>query len=159
MYVSPCLCCSCVEGLDYGCFAKPRLWSHTACRGWNGQAALGVRLAFSNVHFVQGSSGNHEDEIMQAGLDEMLAQEETAEQDVLAQLRQRAASLERDLLQRSLDGLAPNSKVQILSIPICSCCPQSQYHSDTKVLQHCTLDRHCSEGIVNLTTEEVACTG
>ena len=49
---------------------------------------------------------------MQAGLDETLAQEEAAEQDVLAQLRQRAASLERDLLQRCLDGVSPNSKVR-----------------------------------------------
>ena len=60
---------------------------------------------------MQGSSGNHEDDIMHTGLDETLAQEEADEQEVLAQLRQRAASLERDLLQRSLDGLAPNSKV------------------------------------------------
>ena len=65
---------------------------------------------------MQGSSGSHEDEIVQAGLDEILAQEEAAEQDVLAQLRQRAASLERDLLQRSLSGLAPNSKVALLCV-------------------------------------------
>ncbi len=61
---------------------------------------------------VQGQSGIHEDEVMGVGLDATLAQEEAAEQDVLTQLRNRAASLERDLLQRSLDGLAPNSKVQ-----------------------------------------------
>ena len=48
---------------------------------------------------------------MQVGLDETLAQEEAAEQDVIAQLRQRAACLERDLLQRDLNGLTPNSKV------------------------------------------------
>lgn len=63
------------------------------------------------VDGLQGEVGSHEDDIMQVGLDETLAQEEAAEQDVLAQLRQRAASLERDLLQRALDGLAPNSKV------------------------------------------------
>lgn len=63
---------------------------------------------------IQGQPGVHEDEIMGLGLDALLAQEEAAEQDVLTQLRTRAASLERDLLQRSLDGLAPNSKVQCL---------------------------------------------
>lgn len=51
---------------------------------------------------------------MQGSLDVVLAQEEAAEQDVLAQLRQRAASLERDLLQRALDGVMPNSKVGAL---------------------------------------------
>ena len=64
---------------------------------------------------VQGQAGVHEDEIMGVGLDALLAQEEAAEQDVLTQLRNRAASLERDLLQRSLDGLAPNSKVHRLN--------------------------------------------
>ena len=63
------------------------------------------------VNVLQGEVGSHEDDIMQVGLDDTLAQEEAAEQDVLAQLRQRAASLERDLLQRALDGLTPNSRV------------------------------------------------
>ena len=66
------------------------------------------------VNVLQGEAGSHEDDIMQVSLDETLAQEEAAEQDVLAQLRQRAASLERDLLQRALDGLTPNSKVRVL---------------------------------------------
>ncbi len=61
---------------------------------------------------LQGQSGLHEDEIMGVSLDASLAREEAAEQDVVSQLRLRAASLERDLLQRSLDGLAPTSKVQ-----------------------------------------------
>lgn len=67
-----------------------------------------------HVDVLQGAVSSHEDDIMQVGLDKTLAQEEAAEQDVLAQLRQRAASLERDLLQRALNGLAPNSKVYAL---------------------------------------------
>lgn len=67
---------------------------------------------------IQGQAGMHEDEIMGVGLDALLAQEEAAEQDVLTQLRNRAASLERDLLQRSLDGLAPNSKVHRLNLTL-----------------------------------------
>lgn len=63
------------------------------------------------VRILQGGAGTHEDEIIHGGLDEVLAQEEAAEQGVLAQLRQRAACLERDLLQRSLDNISPNSKV------------------------------------------------
>ncbi|KAL3149264.1 hypothetical protein ABBQ32_002081 [Trebouxia sp. C0010 RCD-2024] len=71
---------------------------------------LGNTQAVGGVHVLQGSAGIHEDEIMHGGLDEIMAQEEAAEQDVLTQLRQRAASLERDLLQRSLDRAAPTSK-------------------------------------------------
>ncbi len=74
---------------------------------------------------LQGQSSTHEDEIMGVSLDAALAKEEAAEQDVLSQLRLRAASLERDLLQRSLDGLAPNSKVQCplapSAMPSCLC--------------------------------------
>jgi len=69
----------------------------------------------------QGQSGIHEDEVLGVSLDVTLAKEEAAEQDVLSQLRHRAASLERDLLQRSLDGLAPNSKVQCLHTLSASC--------------------------------------
>ena len=69
---------------------------------------------------LQGGAGTHEDEIMHGGVDETLAQEEAAEQDVLAQLRQRAAILERDLLQRSLDGVAPNSKVHCKHAGLCT---------------------------------------
>ncbi len=69
----------------------------------------------------QGQSGIHEDEIMGMSLDAALAKEETAEQDVVSQLRHRAASLERDLLQRSLDGLAPNSKVHCPLAPSAPC--------------------------------------
>lgn len=65
-----------------------------------------------HANALQGQSGIHEDEIMGVSLDASLAKEEAAEQDVVRQLRLRAASLERDLLQRSLDGLAPNSKVR-----------------------------------------------
>ena len=50
-----------------------------------------------------------------------LAKEEAAEQDVVSQLRLRAGSLERDLLQRSLDGLAPNAKVHCPLAPSASC--------------------------------------
>ncbi|KAA6427824.1 MAG: kinesin [Trebouxia sp. A1-2] len=57
-----------------------------------------------------GQRGIHEDEVMGVSLDAALAKEEAAEQDVVSQLRLRAASLERDLLQRSWDGLAPSSK-------------------------------------------------
>lgn len=66
------------------------------------------------VGLLQDGVASHEDDIMQGSLDVILAQEEAAEQDVLAQLRQRAASLERDLLLRSLDGVTPNSKVGAL---------------------------------------------
>lgn len=69
---------------------------------------------------LQGGAGTHEDEIMHGVLDEIMAQEEAAEQDVLAQLRQRAASLERDLLQRSLDSTAPTSKVHCNNAELCS---------------------------------------
>lgn len=72
---------------------------------------------------------------MAVGLDATLAQEEAAEQDVLAQLRLRAASLERDLLQRSLDGLAPNSKVQ---------CPPVLPFSNQLCSRHiCTAQKGC----------------
>ena len=73
-----------------------------------------VNVVVTIVNVMQGEVGSHEDDIMQVGLDETLAQEEAAEQDVLAQLRQRAASLERDLLQKALNGLTPNSKVRAL---------------------------------------------
>ena len=69
----------------------------------------------------QGQSGIHEDEIMGVTLDATLAKEEAAEQDVVSQLRHRAASLERDLLQRSSKGLAPNSKVHCPLAPSASC--------------------------------------
>lgn len=72
----------------------------------------------------QGQRGIHEDEVMGVSLDAALAKEEAAEQDVVSQLRLRAASLERDLLQRSWDGLAPSSKVQCLhplTLPSCLC--------------------------------------
>jgi len=71
-----------------------------------------VILWWVHAGALQGQSGIHEDEIMGVSLDASLAKEEAAEQDVVSQLRLRAGSLERDLLQRSLDGLAPNSKVQ-----------------------------------------------
>lgn len=81
---------------------------------------LGNTQAVGGVHVLQGSAGIHEDEIMHGGLDEIMAQEEAAEQDVLTQLRQRAASLERDLLQRSLDRAAPTSKVHCKDADLCS---------------------------------------
>ena len=93
---------------------------------------------------MQGSSGSHEDEIMQAGLDETLAQEEAAEQDVLAQLRQRAASLERDLLQRSLDGLTPHSKVTW-------CCNRRLYSCQFRgSSQHASSEAHSNSKCVQL---------
>lgn len=73
-----------------------------------------MNVVVTIVNVMQGEVGSHEDDIMQVGLDETLAQEEAAEQDVLAQLRQRAASLERDLLQKAINGLTPNSKVRAL---------------------------------------------
>ena len=81
---------------------------------------LGNTQALGGVGVLQGGAGTHEDEIMHGGLDEITAQEEAAEQDVLAQLRQRAASLERDLLQRSLDSTAPTSKVHCNNAEPCN---------------------------------------
>lgn len=59
----------------------------------------------------------HEDEVMGVSLSASLAAEEAAEQAVLAQLRNRAACLENDLLRQALDGLAPNSKVPCCNVP------------------------------------------
>ena len=59
----------------------------------------------------------HEDEVMGVSLNASLAAEEAAEQAVLAQLRNRAACLENDLLRQALDGLAPNSKVPCCTVP------------------------------------------
>ena len=86
-----------------------------------GTVYAAVILKSVHAGALQGQSSMHEDEIMGVSLDAALAKEETAEQDVVSQLRLRAASLERDLLQRSLDGLAPNSKVQCPLGPPASC--------------------------------------
>lgn len=75
----------------------------------------------SGVGLLQDGVASHEDDIMQVSLDVILVQEEAAEQDVLAQLRQRAAGLERDLLHRALDGVMPNSKVGALQESLSAC--------------------------------------
>lgn len=55
---------------------------------------------------------------MGVSLDASLAAEEAAEQAVLAQLRNRAACLENDVLRQALDGLPSNSKACTSLFPL-----------------------------------------